>query len=572
MAFAFVICAYLAYLVFDVKSNVEDARSHGTSAKAAILDGDAALAQSEARSAAVAADAARDSSNDPVWKAFAAIPGLGSPFTSVKQMTSSVSDLASQVLVPSAALAETISPSKLRGPDNTLALQPLEVAQPKLAEIATKAERINQGAQQISDSWPSQVSDARKQLTSQIAETARFLRGTETAALIAPSMLGFDGPRHYFVAMQTPSQARATGGLVGGFAVMSAEKGHVTTPQLGQNLDMSEPTTPQLDLGPDYNRLYAWTRSYLDVRNSNYSPNFPDAARIWIANWRGQTGQQLDGALALDPIALSYVLKVTGPVTLADGEKITADNVVPITLSTSYLRFADDNDARKHYLQEISKAVIGQISTESGNTGALLEALGRGVHERRIMVYSDHKNEQQVLEATALGHQISNTSAPYMNVTMTNISANKTDYYLKREIAYASGVCSGATRESTATVRLTNTLHDTTLPDYVIGTRMKRQTRFPQGTNYTSAQFTLTRGATVQHVIIDGKETPFTVGTLLGHPVVFAQVPIPPGMSAEVKVVFSEPTSAHGEALVPVQPLVDNPVPRVDVPVCGPRS
>lgn len=572
IAFVIAICSYLAYLIVDVKSSIDDARRHGIAAKAAIMDGDVHGAQLHAAAAESAADSARSATDNPVWRATAAIPWLGSPLQSVHQMTESVADTAAQVLVPSAALAQTISPSTLRGPDNALNLKPLAAAQPRLAEIATNAERIDERTQHIPGSWLEQVSDARTQLVDQIAETARFLRGTDLAAQIAPSMLGVDGARSYFVAMQTPSEARGTGGLVGGFAILGADNGYITTPRLGQNLGIEEPAGPQVDLGPDHNRLYGWTRAYLDVRNSNMSPDFTDAARIWIANWKAQTGQRLDGAVAVDPIALSYVLKVAGPVTLTDGEEITAENVAPITLSTSYERFASDNDARKEYLQSISKAVFDRMSSLNGNTNALLEALGRGVQERRIMVYSSHTREQRILESMPLGHQVADTSAPYMNATLVNVTANKTDYYLRREITYTAGGCAASTRESTARIRLTNTLTDTSLPDYVIGNRGNRQIRFPQGTNYTNLQVLLTKGATPRRVTVDGATVNLNAGTLHSHPAVFVQVPIPPGKSAEVTVTSTEPTSAHGEAVVPVQPLVDNPTLRVDVPVCGPAG
>ncbi|UEA57829.1 DUF4012 domain-containing protein [Gordonia otitidis] len=563
------LAAYLAYLVFDVKSSVEEARSHAAAAKSAIMDGNVAKAQSAAGDADAAARDARDTSGNPVWSAVAAIPGLGSPLKSVHEMAESVADLTSQVLVPSAELADTISPSKLREDGNAVNLQPLAAAQPKLEGIAGNATRIDDHVQHISGSWLGPVSDAREQLVDQVGETARFVQGTNVAAKIAPGMLGLYGPRNYFLAMQTPSESRATGGLVGGFAILRADDGRISAPQLGQNSDLEDPRTRQVDFGSDYNALYDWTRPYTDFRNSNISPNFPDTARIWIANWKEQTGQQLDGAVALDPIALSYVLKVTGPVTLADGEKITADNVVPITLSTSYERFADNNTARKLYLQAISKAVIDQIGTMRGNSGALLEALGHGVQERRIMVYSTHKQEQEVLETTALGHQLPDSSAPFMDVTVGNIAGNKIDYYLRREISYTAGECSGDTRDSTATIKLTNTLTDLSLPDYVIGVLGNPQEKVDKGTNLANVQFTLTKGATIKELKVDGAPALYSEGQLYGHPVVYTQVPIPAGKSVEVTVTATEPTSAQGEAAVPVQPLVDNPTPKVDVPVCG---
>ena len=39
--------------------------------------------------------------------------------------------------------------------------------------------------------------------------------------------------------------------------------------------------------------------------------------------WQHKTGEHLDGALALDPTALSYLLHATGPATLPDGSRVT---------------------------------------------------------------------------------------------------------------------------------------------------------------------------------------------------------------------------------------------------------
>ncbi len=174
---------------------------------------------------------------------------------------------------------------------------------------------------------------------------------------------------------------------------------------------------------------------------------------------------------------------------------------MPITLSTSYQRFADDNEARKAYLQSISEAVVKKLITSGGSTRGLLEALGRGVHERRIMVYSTTPAEQEILETTKLGHQISDTDAPYLQVAIGNASGSKLDYYLRREIDYTSGDCSGDTRESTITVTLTNTLDQTGLTDYVAG-GLGTELAVQKGTNLANVEFLATKGAVLKEMTL----------------------------------------------------------------------
>ena len=68
---------------------------------------------------AAASDAANasDRTHGVIWSAAAAIPCLGQPLESVQEMSDVVSSLASDVLVPSANLAQVLDPDKLRTGD-----------------------------------------------------------------------------------------------------------------------------------------------------------------------------------------------------------------------------------------------------------------------------------------------------------------------------------------------------------------------------------------------------------------------------------------------------------------------
>lgn len=83
----------------------------------------------------------------------------------------------------------------------------------------------------------------------------------------------------------------------------------------------------------------------------------------------------------------------------------------------------------------------------------------------------------------------------------------------------------------------------------------------------TSIRLVGTKGATLTSVLADGQKVPVFTGTELGHPTFEVQAFIPPGKSGELTFHLTEPTSP-GEARVPVQPLVDDVVPKVAVPKC----
>ncbi|KQR96233.1 hypothetical protein ASG12_18745 [Williamsia sp. Leaf354] len=562
-----VVGLYLGYLAYKAKGDLETARTQATAARAAVLDGDVAKAKAAAAQAQSSSESARSKTHNIVWSAAAAIPWLGSPLDSVAQISDVVADLSTDVLSPIADLATTLDPTTLRTGDKGINTTLLGENEAKLGTIADVAERIDARAADIDGSWFSTVADARDQLVGQTTKTSRFIRGTDTAAKLLPPMLGNNGVRRYFFAFQTPAESRATGGLLGAYAVISARNGRINVDNLGPNSTLRAPARP-IDLGAEFDSNYAINRPYVDDRNSNASPHFPYAAQIWMSMWRQQTNTRLDGALATDPIALSYLLKATGPITLSNGDSITGDNVVEVTLSSSYKRFGGDNPARKAYLQEIASKAITTLTTARGNTGGVLEALGRAVHERRLMVYSTRPEEQALLVSSGLAHEVTQTDAPYAEVTVGNLAGNKIDYYLRRAVRYESGSCTGDMRQSTLTVSLTNTATDLSLPAYVIGGLGNPDKRIRPGTNYANLTANLTNGAVLQTITVDGQAPLYGTGTELGHLHVMTQLRIKPGATAVVKYTFLEPTSARGAAVVPVQPLVDEPAVTVDVPQC----
>jgi len=403
-----------------------------------------------------------------------------------------------------------------------------------------------------------------------MSDISGLLRNVDLAARLAPSMMGADGPRTYFMGFQTNAEARGTGGLLGGFGIMKFDNGKPTVDTLGQNTQLFDgPFTP-IDLGPEFAQQYGFTNPFSDIRNSNQSPHFPYAAQIWKSMWEQQSGTKVDGAIAIDPVALSYILEATGPVTMADGEVISKDNVVELTESTVYARFPTDQPARKQYLQDVAGAVVNHMTDrEVKSPRKLLDALGKAVSEGRIAVWSASPTDQQLLEQTPLAHVIPDDPAPYARVVVNNLGGNKLDYYLRTKIEYSADSCNGETRKSTVTVQLTNTAPEGSLPDYVALAPgfPKMAGFFPSGTNFAQVTLLATTGAKLEALIVRNQKTPVFSGTERNHPVFMTQVAIPRGKSIELKFLLTEPT-APGAPRVPVQPFVENVEPTLSVPEC----
>jgi hypothetical protein len=478
--------------------------------------------------------------------------------------------LVDDVLRPSEQVGTAIAPDRLLEGDR-LNVQLLRDAAPKLGEISAATTQLDARAQAISDpKYLSPLRDARAQLQVQVSDISKLIQNTALAARLAPSMMGADGPRTYFMGFQTNAEARGTGGLLGAFGVLRIDDGTSTVDTLEANDEINGPFTP-IDLGPEYGSQYGYTNPTTDSRNSNQSSHFPYAAQIWKSMWAQESGMNVDGVIAIDPVALSYVLGAVGPITMPDGEVVTRDNVVELTESTAYSRFPTDQGARQKYLQDIANAVVKKMTGRIDAPRELLDALGKAVSERRIAVWSSSPAEQKLLEETPLAHVIPDDPAPYAEVVINNLGGNKLDYYLTREIEYAADGCDGETRLSTVTIRLANTAPNKPLPDYVAssaGVLPEIPIDLPRGTMLTSVRLLATKDATLVSAIANGQKVPAFTGTERGHPSFEVQVAIPPGQSGELSFHLSEPTSP-GPARVPTQPLIDTVTPVISVPECA---
>ncbi|WP_293235315.1 DUF4012 domain-containing protein [Mycolicibacterium sp.] len=554
---------------FEAKSDLELARTSAQQAKDALLRGKPDDASKFAAGARLHAQEARDATHSLPWNIAAAAPWLGNPFKAGQQISDVVLGTAAEVLEPATSVGTSISPDRLLQ-DGRLDLTALRKEEPTLSKISAAASQLDADARGIADpGFVSLLRDARSQLQRQASDMAKLLRNTALAARAAPSLMGADGPRTYFMGFQTNAEARGTGGLLGGFGILRFDDGRPTVDSLASNTELDKPFAP-IDLGPDYFEQYGFQNPSTDYRNSNLSPHFPYAAQVWKSMWAQQTGMNVDGVIAIDPVALSYLLGATGPVTMPDGEVVTKDNVVELTESTAYTRFPTDQPGRKKYLQDIASAVVKKIAEPVHSPRDLLDALGKGVGEGRIAVWSSAPADQSLLEETPLAHAVPDSPAPYAAIVINNLAGNKLDYYLERGIEYAADGCTGATRTSTVTVRLTNTA-PTGLPDYVAGIEgfaKNAPVNVPNGTMLTSVRLIATQGAVLNSALANNQRVPVFRGIERGHPTFEVQVAIPPGKSGELTIHLTEPTSP-GAPFVPVQPLVDTVTPTVSVPECS---
>ncbi|MFF4741828.1 DUF4012 domain-containing protein [Streptomyces chengbuensis] len=511
------------------------------------------------REASARAAGAHRLTTGPAWYAAAHMPVIGGPVRTVRGAAEAADRLTRDVLSPLAGTAgELVAGS---GTDaGHLDLSALRRAAPALHEAARSASDVRADVAGLPRStWLPAADRARALLAGQLDRIVPATVEAAAAARVMPSMLGERSPRRYLVVFENTAEARGTGGLPGAFAILTADRGHLGFERFGNDSELAK-VRASVDLGAEYTAMYGRHVPTGVWVNSNVSPHFPHAARIWSAMWREHSGQRLDGAFSLDPGALAGLLAAVGPARLPDGTAVTAANVVDLTERTSYSAFPDTAE-RKAFFLDVARAtseVLLDGADDPARRSALFAALRGQLREGRVKVWSAHASEQRELAAHPFAGVLPDGPAPFAGLVVNNAAGTKLDYYLDRRMDWRAGRCTAAGREVTVTASLTNRAPGSGLPDYVT----QRVDRPPYGTrpgdNRLLVSYYATEGARLARATVDGRPAMLNQMTERGHPVYTVDMELPRGATRTFVLKLVERPSDRAPRLLQqqlVQPL-----------------
>ncbi len=486
----------------------------------------------------------------PAWYTAARLPFVGGPLETVRGIAEASDRLAGDVLPPLVRAVPRLSAGARAG-GVPHALTELDGQASAFARAAQVAAEVRDDTHRLPTStWLSAADHARAKLSDRLDRLVPQTRDAAVAARVAPSLLGAHGRRRYILAFQNTAEARGTGGLPGAFAVLRADRGRLSFEHFGNNTEM-DGSHADVDLGAEFRAQYGNNGPESLWANSNMSPHFPYAARIWTADWHSLKGQRLDGAIAIDPSALGLLLRATGPARLPDGTALSADNAVDITERAAYAKY-DDVAKRKAYFVEAARAAAGRMMTAANDARlvpALLGALRDVQREGRLQVWSAHTDEQRLLESRPFSGVLPDAPGPFAGLVVNNAAGTKLDYYLDRSLVWAPGACSGSGRSVTATVTFTNRAPASGLPEYVTQRVDAPPYRTRPGDNRLLVTYYAGAGARLTGATLDGRPVETFPGAERGHPAYTVDLELPRQSSRTLVLHLREPEADHAPTI-----------------------
>jgi Protein of unknown function (DUF4012) len=478
--------------------------------------------------------------SDPAWRLAEFIPWVGQNLSAFRHSASVVNIVVNDGVGPLVDAGDAFSLSIFQPHNGTIDLSKIAAVKPAIDKAADGMKAAEKESAQFSSTWVlPQLANQTTHLAKVVSDSAAGISSIRTAVDLMPSMLGSDGPRTYLILVQNAAELRVRGGNPGAMEVVTADNGTLTLSGQGAASTFPYLTTPVDGLDAETEAIYG-NLPATRIQNTTGIPDFPTGAKLAQEQWAKETGQTVDGVIAVDPGVLAYMLRASGPLTLSNGVIINADTVRQLLFQEIYSKYSNPKD-QDAVFADIARTVFSAATSGQIEGTAIGSAVGRGLSEGRILMWSAQPNDQKELATSPLAGVLpkTNKTATTLGVYLNDVTGGKLGYYLDMKSKLSSGRCattSAPIYRTDATLTFTAPADAaTSLPPYVTGDGVFG---VKPGLVATTMYFYGPVDADVTNVMVNGEKVKYATFTNLGRSVFKIDTLLKPGENIEVQVDF----------------------------------
>lgn len=536
----------------EVRGHLTTAAQHVKTAQTAVLSGDSTAAQAAAQGLAAEADAAVEATTGRLWEFVEGVPlGLTDNLMAVRTVAEVVDLLSDKVVLPASA----IDLSALAPVGGGIDVAALSALSGTVASLETEVGTAQSILRDIDRQYLiPQVTDGLAEIEGALDKLAPLIAPARGALEVLPAALGSEVPRNYLVMFQGNSEARSLGGNAAVFMVLRAEAGRLSIIQHVDSSDFRQGREgPVVPLDPEAVAIYGdkigrWTPDFTMV------PDFAEASRIALGWWAEYFETPVDGVILTDPVALSYILRATGPIALPTGDTLSADNVVSLLLNEAYFRYEDPLE-QNAFFAAAAGSVFGALTSGSANPVALAKAIVQSADEGRLLYTSNVPRETELLEGSRMAGVMprDNIDETIVGVYVNDNTASKKSYYLDLAVSAEAATCGTTPGTISGVATLTSWLTQeeaNRLPYYIAGPYFEPE----EISTYVAIYGPV--GSTLSSVSVDGQPaTVLTSGEHLARPVVKIEVINRLESAHSIEFAFATAAGDHGPLSVWSTPM-----------------
>ncbi len=257
------------------------------------------------------------------------------------------------------------------------------------------------------------------------------LARTSEAAAAAATIL--QGPGTYLLLAGNNAEMRSGSGAFEEAGTITTGNGEL---HLSDMVPTSSLTLPAgaVPVTGDLEARWGWLLPGTDFRNLGLTPQFDVNGPLAAGMWKASTGQSVDGVLAIDVAGLQDLLEVTGPVTTATGQVVSASNVDQLLLHDQYVgeTYTSDSAARTDELSTLASATLHALENRPFQLHSMADALSSAAAGPPRAPVVRRPGHQAAWSGAGVAGQLQPSS---LMADMINRGGNKLDQYLSEDVS-----------------------------------------------------------------------------------------------------------------------------------------
>jgi len=346
-------------------------------------------------------------------------------------------------------------------------LETLDKIAPQLDGVSSDLQRAQQELGRINPRhYPPSIRTKIASLQSSLVSSGEVLKNIKPLLSLLPKLLGQNETQTYLLVFQNDAEIRGSGGFLTAYAILETFRGKITPVlsqdiyeldnKFGNRLPAPEPIKKYLPL------VYDW-----HLRDMNLSPDFTVAMDTFLPNYKEVAQyKDFDGVIAMDTQIVVDLLKVLGPVGVADWGTYDAEIVKECNCPQVVYKMEDYATRPTYYVKANRKGMIGPLmhsillnvmNSPKKLWPRFMEIGLNNIKAKHLMFYfPDDPAMQTVADAFSASGRIREYDADYFHLNDTNFAGAKSNLYITQDIEQVIDVASDGTITKTVTITYTN--------------------------------------------------------------------------------------------------------------------
>lgn len=287
---------------------------------------------------------------------------------------------------------------------------------------------------------------------------------------LLPQLFGFPQKKTYAILLQNNMELRPGGGFIGSYAIVGIDHGKIGGISLHDVYDADGQLQGHIEPPYVIRRYIPLVHWYL--RDSNFDIDFLQDAKNAAFFLKLETGQQVDGVVAIDLSFMRSVLGVIGPVYVPEyNQTVTADNLFLLTEQHAEKNTFAGSSQKKDFLRALFTALQAKTTNVKNISLKNIFALLQAVSQKHVLFGFSDTSMQAAFTANDMSSSLwdgrktqGNELLDFSGINEANIGINKANAFVTRQVIQTMALSDTGSISGKLAITYTNNSKPNTWP------------------------------------------------------------------------------------------------------------